>query len=252
MSSRKYSDADVTLMSSKDVFGKAIMDAFRGKNVSITVRRDDGHSDQENGSYYFIDFDQFPAIEKETMQLVQGSILDVGCGAGRHALYLQEKGYNVVALDISPLAIRVARKRGVRDAVLAAAPWLPFRNESFDSVLLMFNNFGICGGYQETIKYLRELNRLLKPGGCILASSLHPGLTDEESHLKYHDLNRQRGLPIGLVILRLEYGDLVGNWFRLLLATPEEMRMLSEDAGLKLVRTIGPANGPFYMGVIKK
>ena len=239
-------------MSLKDVFGKAIIDAFKGKKVIINVRRDDGRLDQENGSFYFTDFNQWPDIEKESMKLVQGLVLDVGCGAGRHALYLQTKGFNVVALDISRLAIRVARKRGVSKPILAAAPWLPFRNETFDTLLLMFNNFGICEGYQETIKYLRELNRILKQGGCILASSLHPTMTNDESHLKYHELNRKRGLPAGLVTIRLEYGGEVGNWFKLLLASPEEMKMLSAKADLKLTKTIGPADGPFYIGVIKK
>jgi len=239
-------------MSRKDVFGKAIMDVFKGKEVVISVRREDGRLDQENGSFYFTDFNQWPTTEKESMKLVRGLILDVGCGAGRHALYLQTKGFKVVALDISRLAIRVARKRGVSNPILAAAPWFPFRNETFDTLLLMFNNFGICGGYQETIRYLRELNRILRRGGRILASSLHPTLTDDESHLKYHELNRKRGLPAGLVTIRLEYGGEVGNWFKLLLASPEEMKTLSTKAGLKLTKTIGPANGPFYIGVIKK
>lgn len=239
-------------MGPKDVFGKAIMDVFQGKKVTINVRRDDGHLDQENGSYYFTDFDQFPTIEKDSMNFAQGLTLDIGCGAGRHALHLQTKGLSVIALDISPQAILVAHQRGVSNAIRAAAPWLPFRNETFETVLLMFNNFGICGGYQETVRYLTELNRILKQGGRILASSLHPTMTDNQSHLKYHEMNRKRGLPAGLVTVRLEYAGEVGNWFKLLLASPEEMKMLSAKAGLKLTQTIGPANGPFYIGVIKK
>ncbi len=239
-------------MGSKDVFGKAIMDFFQGKKVTINVRRDDGHVDQENGSFYFTDFDQFPPVEKDSMNLVRGLTLDIGCGAGRHALHLQTKGFNVIALDISPQAIRVAHQRGVTAPIRAAAPWLPFQNETFETVLLMFNNFGICGGYQETVKYLTELNRILKQGGHILASSLHPTLTDDESHLRYHELNRKRGLPAGLVTIRLEYSGEEGNWFKLLLASPEEMKTLSAKADLTLTQTIGPANGPFYIGIIKK
>jgi len=239
-------------MSPKDVFGKAIMDVFQGKKVTINVRRDDGHLDQENGGFYFTDFDQFPTVDKDTMNFVRGLTLDIGCGAGRHALYLQTKGFSVIALDISPQAIRVAHQRGVSGPLLAAAPWLPFRSETFETLLLMFNNFGICGGYQETVRFLRELSRILRRGGRVLASSLHPTLTDNESHLRYHELNRKRGLPVGLVTLRLEYGGEVGNWFKLLLASPEEMKMLSAEAGLKLTKTIGPADGPFYIGVIEK
>jgi len=239
-------------MSSKDVFGKAILDASRGKKVTIKMRRDDDRVDEENGSYYFTNFDQFPPIEQKAMSLVQGLVLDVGCGAGRHALYLQKKGLNVVALDISHFAIKVAYQRGVNNSIQAAAPKIPFKNETFDTILLMYNNFGICGDYQETIKFLKELKRILKPNGIILASSLHATLTIDESHLKYHEANRKKGLPSGLVKIRLEYNDEATEWFKLLLASPEEMKMLSKKANLELGKTMGPANGPFYIGIIKK
>ncbi len=239
-------------MSGKDVFGKAIMDVWRGEKATISVRRDDGYLDQEEGSFYFASHEQFPEADKQAMNLVQPMVLDVGCGAGRHSLYLQSKGLDVVSLDISTLTIRVACKRGVRAPVLAAAPWLPFKDKSYGTIILMFNNFGICGGYEETVTFLKELNRILKSDGCILASSLHPTLTKNESHLKYHELNRKRGLPLGLVSIRLEYGGEEGDWFKLLLASPEEMKMLSQKAGLELANTICHRDEPFYIGVIRK
>lgn len=66
---------------------------------------------------------------------------------------------------------------GVNAPILASAPWLPFREGSFGSIILMFNNFGICGGYEETTALLKELGRILRSDGNILASSLHPTLT---------------------------------------------------------------------------
>jgi SAM-dependent methyltransferase len=239
-------------MSGKDVFGKAIMDAWRGEKVTISIRRDDGYLDQEDGSFYFASFEQFPKADKQAMNLTQGLVLDVGCGAGRHSLYLQSKGIDIVSLDISPLTIRVASKRGVKAPILAAAPWLPFKDRSYGTIILMFNNFGICGGYDETVTFLKELNRILKSDGQILASSLHPTLTKKESHLKYHELNRKRGLPLGLVSIRLEYRGENGNWFKLLLVSPEEMKLLSQKAGLKLADTIGHPDEPFYIGLIKR
>jgi SAM-dependent methyltransferase len=239
-------------MSRKDVFGKAIMDAWRGEKVTIIIRRDDGFLDQEDGGFYFASFEHFPEADKQAMNLAQPLVLDVGCGAGRHSLYLQSKGLDVVSLDISTLIIRVASKRGVRAPILAAAPWLPFKDKSYGTIILMFNNFGICGGYEETVTFLKELNRILKPDGRILASSLHPTLTKNESHLKYHELNRKRGKPLGLVSIRLEYAGAEGSWFKLLLASPEEMKMLSKKAGLELADTIGHHDEPFYIGVIEK
>jgi SAM-dependent methyltransferase len=239
-------------MSRRDVFGKAILDASKGKKVAMAVRRDDSRLDEEDVSHYFTNFDQFPKVEQKAMSLTEGLVLDVGCGAGRHSLYLQTKGLDVIALDISRLAIRVAHQRGIYNPIQAAAPLLPFKNQTFSTILLMFNNFGILGGYQETIIFLKELKRILKPNGIILASSIHATLTTNKSHLKYHEMNRKRGLPPGLVKIRLEYNGETGEWFKLLLASPDEMKMLSTKAELELAKTIGPVEGAYYVGIIKK
>jgi SAM-dependent methyltransferase len=239
-------------MSRKDVFGKAIMDAFRSKKVTMAIRRDDGYLDDGNVSNYFASFEGFSVTDKEAMSLTEDLVLDVGCGPGRHSLYLQSKGLDVVSMDISPLMIRVASRRGVRAPILAAAPWIPFKEESFGTIILMFNGFGICGGYEETTVLLMELKRVLKLDGRILASSRHPTLTENKLHLKYHELNRRRGFPAGLVTIRMEYAGENGDWFQLLMASPEEMRMLSQRAGLVLSEIIGPDEAGFYIGVIKK
>jgi 2-polyprenyl-3-methyl-5-hydroxy-6-metoxy-1,4-benzoquinol methylase len=102
----------VTAMIRKDVFGKAIVDASGVKKVVITLRRDDGYLDQEDASHYFTTFQEFSQAEKDAIQLAHSKVLDVGCGAGRHSLYLQSKGLCVVSLDISALTIRVAKKNG--------------------------------------------------------------------------------------------------------------------------------------------
>jgi ubiquinone/menaquinone biosynthesis C-methylase UbiE len=239
-------------VSRKDVFGKAIMDAFQGKKVTLLIRRDDGFLDDEDASYYFVGFDKFPDIERKAMSLARDPVLDIGCGAGRHSLCLQSEDRAVVSMDISPLMIRVASERGVKAPILAAAPRIPFKNESFATIMLMFNGFGICGGYEETVAFLKELERVVRSGGNILASSRHPTLTKNEVHLKYHELNRKRGRPVGLVTIRLEYGDEAGDWFKLLLASPEEMRELCQRAGLRLSDIIGPDETSYYIGVIKK
>lgn len=236
----------------KDLFGKAIADASKGKKVIITIRRDDGYLDQEDVSYYLTTFEEFPQSEKDVMHIAQDTVLDVGCGAGRHSLYLQSKGLRVVSLDVSALTIQVAKKRGVNAPILALAPWLPLREQSFGSIILMYNNFGICGGYEETTALLKELGRTLRSDGNILASSLHPTLTSNENHLKYHESNRKRGLPPGLAMIRIEYEGETGDWFGLLLASPEEMSMLSQAAELRLAETIGPDQTGSYIGVIKK
>ncbi len=77
------------------------------------------------------------------MAHVKGRVLDIGCGPGRHSLWLQERGFDVVAIDISPLVVRVAKARGVKISFIMAAQNLAFTPNSFDTVLLLGNNFGI-------------------------------------------------------------------------------------------------------------
>jgi 2-polyprenyl-3-methyl-5-hydroxy-6-metoxy-1,4-benzoquinol methylase len=48
------------------------------------------------------------------MVFVKGRVLDIGCGAGRHSLYLQNQGFQVLGIDNSPLAVKVAKLRGLK------------------------------------------------------------------------------------------------------------------------------------------
>ncbi|UCE04577.1 MAG: class I SAM-dependent methyltransferase, partial [bacterium] len=54
---------------------------------------------------------------KKVLSFVKKNVLDIGCGAGRHSLYLQEQGFNITGIDQSPLAIEVCIQRGVENAL---------------------------------------------------------------------------------------------------------------------------------------
>ena len=58
-----------------------------------------------------------PILEQKALQFSKGKILDVGCGAGSHALYLQEKGFDVTAIDISEKALEVAKRNATSNEV---------------------------------------------------------------------------------------------------------------------------------------
>lgn len=105
----------------RDAFGHMLMAGLRGANEPEVIEREDGFVNTGWGaSVYLAPYDEWPPVEQEAMPYVRGRVLDVGCGAGRHALYLQEQGHAVVAVDASPLAVEVCRERGVRDARLIA------------------------------------------------------------------------------------------------------------------------------------
>jgi 2-polyprenyl-3-methyl-5-hydroxy-6-metoxy-1,4-benzoquinol methylase len=86
----------------KDLFGKAILDYQTNNSPEDLITETSiSEADEMSVAYLFRDFKDMPKLEQKALQLAKGKVLDVGCGAGSHALYLQEKGLDVTAIDIS-------------------------------------------------------------------------------------------------------------------------------------------------------
>jgi cyclopropane fatty-acyl-phospholipid synthase-like methyltransferase len=154
----------------KDLFGKAILD-YQTQNAPEDLITETSISDPDEMpvAYLFRAFAEMPKLEQKALQLCQGKVLDVGCGAGSHSLYLQEKGFDVTAIDISQNAIQACHLRGVKNALVQNI--LDLENQKFDTILLLMNGTGIFGTLQETSKYLQKLKSLLNPNGQILIDS---------------------------------------------------------------------------------
>ncbi len=153
----------------KDLFGKALLDYQNGKYTEdIITATSISEEDVLPISYLFRSFTEMPKLEQKALELSKGSILDVGCGAGSHSLYLQEKGFDVKAIDISPSAIEVCKKRGLENAAC-----IDIINEegSYDTILLLMNGSGVFRSLSQTPYFLNHLKNLLNPGGQILIDS---------------------------------------------------------------------------------
>ena len=154
----------------KDLFGKAILDYQTNNSPEDLVTETNiSEADEMSVDYLFRSFNEMPKLEQKALQLAKGKILDVGCGAGSHGLYLQEKGFDVTAIDISPNAIEACGLRGLKDARVINV--LDLDNEKFDTILLLMNGTGIFGTLSETSNYLQKLKSLLNPNGQILIDS---------------------------------------------------------------------------------
>mgnify|MGYP000132494494 FL=1 len=154
----------------KDLFGKAILD-FQTNNSpeDLITETNISEADEMSVDYLFRSFNEMPKLEKKALQLCKGKVLDVGCGAGSHSLYLQEKGFEVTAIDISENAIKACKLRGLND--IRVQNILDLENESFDTILLLMNGTGIFRTLSETSIYLQKLKSLLNPNGQILIDS---------------------------------------------------------------------------------
>jgi SAM-dependent methyltransferase len=154
----------------KDLFGKAILDyQTNASPEDIVTETNITEPDEMEVAYLFRDFNSMPKIEQTALQLAKGKILDVGCGAGSHSLYLQEKGLEVTAIDISPSAIMACELRGIKNAKVQNV--LDIEDVKFDTILLLMNGTGIFGTLAATAVYLQKLKSLLAPNGQILIDS---------------------------------------------------------------------------------
>jgi SAM-dependent methyltransferase len=153
----------------KDLFGKALLD-YQNDNYSEDIMTSTSISDDDilPLPYLFRSFAEMPKLEQEALHLAKGKVLDVGSGSGSHSIYLQDKGYNVKAIDISEGAIEVAKQRGVKQIEV-----LDVLNETktFDTILLLMNGTGIFQELSQVSKYLKHLKSLLNPNGQILIDS---------------------------------------------------------------------------------
>jgi len=128
----------------------------RGEELSFALRR----------------YLEVPAPEEDgVLERATGPVLDIGCGPGRHVLALSRRGVVAVGVDISPLAVRLARTRGafviegsVFDRLPGAGTW--------GSALLLDGNIGIGGAPREL---LARVGALLAPAGVVLVEAEPPG-----------------------------------------------------------------------------
>ena len=89
------------LTRTQDAYGHAMYDHLRGKGGYEIVERDDGLIAHSRGpAEYFAAYKDWEAMDRKAIRFARGRVLDIGCGAGRVALYLQEKGHDVLGTDV--------------------------------------------------------------------------------------------------------------------------------------------------------
>lgn len=154
----------------KDLFGKAILDYQTNNNPQDLITETSiSEADEMSVAYLFRNYGEMPKIEQKALQLAKGKVLDIGCGAGSHSLYLQHKrNLNVTSIDISQNAIEACRLRGLNNAIVA--DMMEFEGK-FDTILLLMNGTGIFGKRNKVSAYLQKLKSLLNENGQILIDS---------------------------------------------------------------------------------
>lgn len=241
-----------TLKPEEDAYGQLIYAYYSGNEVYEIAERDDGYiSASPLPKVYFSSYDEWPPNEKKAMEYIKGRVLDIGCGAGRHSLYLQEKGFDVLGIDISPLAIKVCQLRGLKKAEVMSFDEVYFKPDSFDAVIMMGNNFGLFGSFKKAKRLLRRLHKMTSSNALVIAETQAPYKTENPAHLEYQKLNRKRGRMDGQVRLRVRFGKFATPWFDYLMVSKEEMSEILKGTGWK-VKEFLDSEGPQYITLIEK
>ncbi|GAA4107912.1 methyltransferase domain-containing protein [Aquimarina addita] len=195
----------------KDIFGLAITDFYHHKYCEdIIVQAPDFDDDVIPVSYLFRSYDDMPAIEQKALDLAYGKILDIGCGAGSHSLFLQEKQkLDVHAIDISKGAIEICKKRGLAKA--STINIFDVKGMKYDTLLLLMNGSGIIGKLSHIDHFFIHIKSILKDSGQILIDS---------SDISYLFVEEDGGLWVdasagyyGEMQYKLTYKNNKSDWF---------------------------------------
>ena len=159
-----------TRILNEDIIGTALLDYQKGNySEDIITYSSLNEEDVLPLPYMFREFKDMPDIEQKALSLCSGQVLDVGCGAGSHALYLQNMGISVTGLDASKGAIEVSKLRGLKSAIHGNLE--DYQGQQFDTILVLMNGVGLAGTLNGLEQFFTKLKSLLKDNGQILLDS---------------------------------------------------------------------------------
>jgi SAM-dependent methyltransferase len=234
-----------------DLFGQVLYSYLHGDKTPYAITRDDGWREfPEDPKVYFRS--ALDDVERKGLKYVKGLVLDVGCGAGRHGLYLQKRGMRVIGIDTDKYCVKTAKLRGMKTVFLENI-FLPkkIRKYTFDTVWFGGNNLGIAGTVKRLPQLFHVLNTLTSDDAVILATGFEIEKTTTPEHLAYHKRNKERGIYPGQMKLRIEYKDTVGEWFPWLHVSSELLKETLRGTPWKLKKLMRSKKG-YYLAAITK
>lgn len=188
-----------------DIYGQALQDYFIGKrNNKLWLNNNYGEPEEMPVEVFFRDENEMPETELLALDLCRGKILDIGAGAGSHALILQQQNLAVTALEISPDAVEVMKKRGVKTVLQQDI--YQYKNEKFDTLLLLMNGIGLTQNLAGLDRFLQHAKTLLLPGGQLIFDS------SDISYL-YDEIPLPKNKYYGEISYQYQYKNQLGDWF---------------------------------------
>ena len=226
-----------------DLPGQAIHDYFvKNTKKKLFVHDEFGPKVEMPLPVYFRDFYEMPELEQKALKLCTGKVLDIGAGAGSHALELQNLNIDVTALEISPAACEVMHSRGIHQVVCDDI--FKYNHEKFDTLILLMNGIGLCATCEGFEKFLQHAQTLLSPGGQIIFDSC-------DIAYMYEDLPRPEHY-YGEVKCCYEYSRQKTEWFHWLYLDFGTMSMIARAAGWNVERIAEDENNQYLARLTRR
>ncbi|MBI1185470.1 methyltransferase domain-containing protein [bacterium] len=213
----------------RDPLGKALLRYFEtGEEQLIQVLSKDFSPDVYKASYFLRSFTEMPVQEQKALALCCGKILDAGAGSGSHSLWLQQKGFDVTAIDTSAGCVQTMKLRGIKNAFKQS---IEKHEGKYDTILMMMNGIGLCGKLKNLLQFLQHLKSMLLPGGIVLADS------SDLFHL-FVDLDSDEQLGfhkdyLGEVDFQFVYENERSKWFHWLYLDHKTFEQYATEAGFE-------------------
>jgi SAM-dependent methyltransferase len=208
-----------------DILGQAIADFHNNIRMhKLWVHDNHGPKVEMLVELYFRNEEMMPELELTALKLCKGSVLDIGAGAGSHALWLQDRGFDVTALDISPLAVSTMQDRGL--SLVLQQDIFEFCGRKFDTLLLMMNGIGLTASINGLRRFLSHAKTLLSFGGQLLFDS------SDVAYL-YDEGIPNTGQYYGEIKCRYEYKTLKTDWFTWLYIDQKMLEKIAREEGWK-------------------
>lgn len=216
-----------------DPLGHALLDYQHGQlDATLTVFSNVAEEEPLPASYFFRSLWEMPELERQALEECRGHVLDLGGGAGCHALELQNRGFQVKSVDVSEGAVRVMQARGVQEVAQHDIFDITPEAGKYDTLLMLMNGLGLVGTLDGLERFLQFAKTLLAPGGQILATSSDISyLYEDEDGALVFDLN---GPYYGEVEYTMHYNDQTGNLFHWLFADASILQDYAEQAGYEV------------------
>lgn len=233
--------------STSDPIGQAILDyAKLRKPFDIIVSSDLCDDDIIPIEVLFRNESQMPELELCALDQCKGHVLDIGAGAGVHALALQDRGFKVQAIDVSLGAVAYMSQNGLNAQCIDLYK-LP-TSRTYDTILSLMNGMGLAKSLENLDVFLKKIYELLSPGGRFIADSTDVKyLYEDEDGSYWLDLN---AAYYGNFKFKMQYKKISGPEFEWLYIDYDTLHEHALACGFKCRRAFAVEDN--YLAILEK